>query len=113
MKDLLLIITMGNENQEMARFSLTGALRQAKSGRYNDVKVLFYGPSEKFIANTDESTESTLKELISLKTVDSACIAIAKFYNVDKKLNDMGIELAPFGERLASYIEKGYQVVTF
>ncbi len=113
MKDLLLIITTGNENPEMARFALTGALRQAKSGRYNNVKVLFYGPSEKFIGNSDESTENTLKELVSLNTVDSACIAIAKFYGVEKKLTDMGIELAPFGERLASYIEKEFQVITF
>jgi len=47
-------------------------------------KYFFYGPSEKFIGNPDESTENTLKELVSLNNVDSACVAIAKFYGVEK-----------------------------
>lgn len=113
MKDLLLIITAGDDLPEKARFALMGALRQAKSGRYGDVKVLFYGPSERYVAHLDQDSEKTVKELISLGSVDSACIAIAKFYGVEDSLKNIGINLAPFGERLAQYIDKGYQVITF
>ncbi len=113
MKDLLFIITAGDDSPEKARFALNGALRQAKSGRYNSVKVLLYGPSEKFVCNNDDAIKSIIKEMVSIKSIDSACVAIAKMYGVEDNLKDMGIELAPFGERLAGYVENDYKIITF
>ncbi|MCL4314913.1 MAG: DsrE family protein [Candidatus Thermoplasmatota archaeon] len=113
MTKVLFLLISGKEAPERANMSIITASRQAKSGRYEDVKVLLYGPMEEYVADLKGEYAEAFMDLVNSKAVDSACVAIAKKYNVDQKLSQMGIQLSPFGERLAKYVNEGYQVISF
>ena len=113
MAKLLFLLTSGKEAPERANMSIITAARQAKSGRYEDVKVLLYGPMEEYVANIKGEFAEAFMDLVNSKALDSACVAIAKRYNVDQKLSQMGVQLSPFGERLAKFVNEGYQVISF
>lgn len=90
------------------------AARSVKAKRYDDLKVMFYGPSEEYLAQLSGTALEHFNILMENKAVDSACVAIAKNSGgVDKKLEEMGVSLMPAGERLAYYVNNGYSVVTF
>jgi len=113
MKKLLFLLTSGSDSPDKANLSIITAARQVKSGRYADVKVLLYGPAEKYVTQLSGMPLDSFRELIAAGAIDSACVAIAKNYNVSEDLTNLGIKLEPFGERLAKYVNDDYEVITF
>ncbi len=113
MKKILFLLTSGADSPEKANLGIVTAARQFKSKRYADVKVLLYGPAEKFVTKLDGRFLDAFKELLEGGAIDSACVAIAKNYNVSDDLVKMGIKLEPFGERLSKYVNDDYEVITF
>ena len=113
MKKVLFLLTSGSDSPEKANLSLITAARQLKSNRYADVKVLLYGPMEKFVTKLEGFALDSFKELVAANAIDSACVAIAKNYNVSDELLKIGVKLRPFGERLARFINEDYEVITF
>ncbi|EQD78758.1 hypothetical protein B1A_02098, partial [mine drainage metagenome] len=67
---------------------------------------------EEYVATGEGPIAETFETLIKSGAIDSACSGIAKIYNIEEKLKEKGVELFPFGERLAKYINEGYQVIT-
>ena len=113
MSKVLFLLISGKEAPEKANMAIITASRQVKAGRYEDAKVLLYGPMEEYVVNLKGEYAEAFMDLVNSKAIDSACVAIAKRYNVDQKLSQMGIQLSPFGERLAKYVNEGYQVISF
>ena len=112
MTKVLFVLTSGKETPEKSRMALVMVSRQVNAKRYEDVKVLLYGTAEEFVATGEGPIAEAFETLIKSGAIDSACVAIAKMYNVDEKLKSKGVELFPFGERLAKYVNDGYQVIT-
>ena len=54
-----------------------------------------------------------VKQLVDGKAVDSACVFIAEKNGIKDRLLSFGVELMPAGERIAHYVNAGYQVITF
>jgi hypothetical protein len=103
----------GKDSPERANLALMTISRQIKAGRYEDAKVLLYGPSEEFVANLDGDARDAFNEIVKAGALDSACVFIAKKFDVELKLQSMNVNLLPFGERLAHYVNNGYEVITF
>jgi hypothetical protein len=38
---------------------------------------------------------------------------VAKSLGIEKNLEDLGVNLVPVGNRIAYFLEKGYQVISF
>jgi len=51
--------------------------------------------------------------MLEEKVIDSACIGVAKNEGLVEKLTEIGIRLEPMGDRVAYYINNGYEVITF
>ncbi|MEM3675500.1 MAG: DsrE family protein, partial [Thermoplasmataceae archaeon] len=81
--------------------------------RYEDLKVIFFGPSEEYIANLSGQPLELLRKLQSMNAVDSACIGVAERYGMKDKLISLGFQLSPAGERIAYYVNQGYEVISF
>lgn len=113
MSKVLFLIMSGADSPAKAELGIISAVRSLKANRYEDMKVIFYGPSEEYITKISGESAENVKYLIDSKSVDSACVAIANRSGIDLKLKMMGVELSPFGERLAHYINNGYQVISF
>jgi hypothetical protein len=113
MAKVLFLMMTGKEAPEKAGLALMTISRQIKAGRYEDSKVLLYGPSEEFVANLDGDSKEAFNEIVKAGALDSACVFIAKKLNLELKLQSMNVNLLPFGERLAHYVNNGYEVITF
>jgi hypothetical protein len=113
MAKVLFLMMTGKDSPERANLALMTISRQIKAGRYEDAKVLLYGPSEEFVANLDGDARDAFNEIVKAGALDSACVFIAKKFDVELKLQSMNVNLLPFGERLAHYVNNGYEVITF
>jgi len=110
---VLFLIVAGKEAPERADLAIMTASRQIKAGRYEDTKVLLYGPSEQYISTIKGDVRESFNEIVKAGALDSACVFIAKKFEVDTALQELGVKLLPFGERLAHYVNNGYEVITF
>jgi hypothetical protein len=111
-KALFLILT-GKENAARADLGLISASRSVERKRYDDLKVVFFGASEEYITELSGPALDAFKILYNAGAVDSACIAVAERLGKKEKLESMGIKLLPSGERIAHYVNDGYQVISF
>ncbi|MCL4334553.1 MAG: DsrE family protein [Candidatus Thermoplasmatota archaeon] len=112
MTKVLFLLTSGKEAPEKADLAIISASRQAKAKRYDDVRALLFGPVEEYVTSLEGDAKEAFTELLKNGIIDSACVAVAKKYSVDQSLLNLGIELSPFGERLAKYVNDGYVVIS-
>lgn len=84
-----------------------------KNKRFDDVKIIYFGPSQKRLTQLDGDLKSMFQELLQNKVVDSACISVAQSMNIKPHLEQMGVSLMPAGERVSYYVNQGYEVITF
>ncbi|PWV37232.1 MAG: hypothetical protein DJ555_03145 [Desulfurococcaceae archaeon] len=110
MVKVLLLIMSGDEKADLGvRF----AYRSIENQRFEDLKVIFFGPSQKRILEYSGEMKKMLDELKKRGAVDAACIGVAKDLGIEKPLEDLGLTLVPVGNRIKYFLEKGYQVISF
>ncbi len=110
---VLFLIMAGRDLPGRLSAALAIAANSHRAKRYEDLKVLFFGPSEEYLGDLKGQDLENLRYLISSGAVDSACVSVAEKMGVKEKLQSMGINLYPAGEVLAKYLNAGYQVITF
>lgn len=113
MAKALFLILAGKENPARADLGMISASRSIDKKRYDDLKVIFFGASEEYITELSGPALDAFKILYNAGAVDSACIAVADRMGKKDKLESMGIKLLPAGERIAHYVNEGYQVISF
>ena len=113
MAKVVFLIVAGKEAPERADLAIMTASRQIKAGRYEDTKVILYGPSEQYVSTIKGDVREAFNDIVKAGALDSACVFLAKKFEIETKLEDMGVRLMPFGERLAFYVNSGYEVITF
>jgi len=113
MTKVVFLITSGRDDPEKFSLGLTLAERSFDAHRYEDVKVLLFGPSESYLAEAGDKEMEEVNRLIKKGVVDSACVHVANQAGVAKRLTEIGIQLHPIGERLSYYVNAGYVPITF
>lgn len=113
MAKALFLIVSGSEAPAKAELGIVAAARSIKAKRYDDLKVIFFGPSEEYITKLSGASKEHFEELVKAKAVDSACVAVAERMSVKPQLESLGLTLLPAGERIAHYVNQGYAVITF
>lgn len=93
--------------------AMTMAANTVGTNRYEDFKVIFWGPSQERLLKLEGQLREFLDKLLKAGAIDSACINYAKNKKIDNELLKLNIKLYPAGERLAYYINNGYQVLVF
>ncbi|BCU69674.1 hypothetical protein [Stygiolobus caldivivus] len=89
------------------------AYNSYKSKRFDDMKIIYFGPSQKRLVQLEGELKDMFQELLQNKVIDSACIGVAQNMNIKPHLENMGISLMPAGERVGYYVNQGYEVITF
>ncbi|MEM0373204.1 MAG: hypothetical protein QXV69_08385 [Sulfolobaceae archaeon] len=110
MSKVVFLIMSSDEKFDLA---LRMAYNSYKNKRFDDIKIIFFGPSQKKLIELTGDQKSMLEELIKEKIVDSACIGVAEAMKIKPNLERIGINLFPAGERVSLYIKQGYQILTF
>jgi len=110
----LIIILSGSDNPVKVKLGLNVAWRTKNSGAFEDVKLIFFGPGEEFIAKTeDKEIIEAYEQVLSNNIIPQACVAVADGYGVSKILIDKKVELVHAGQAIAQIMAEGYQPLTF
>jgi len=101
---LLVIIATGDKEKALAGLMYTRNV--LKNKWMEDVKVVFFGPSEKLAAHHDKIAR-LIKEITA--TVECfACKAISDEEGVSEKLEEVGIKVEYVGTIVSNSIKEGY-----
>ncbi len=101
---LLVIIATGD--REKALTGLMYACNVIKYRWLNNVKVVFFGPSEQLVAN-DEEVANKAREIAAL-TDCFACKTISDKQSVSLNLAEAGIKVEYVGDVISNLIKEGY-----
>jgi hypothetical protein len=93
--------------------AMTMAANTVGTNRYEDFKVIFWGPSQERLLRLEGPVKDYFEKLLRAGAIDSACINYAKNKNIESELTKLNIKLHPTGDRVAYYINNGYQVLVF
>jgi hypothetical protein len=87
-------------------------LNAAKNKWMDEVKVIFFGPSEK-LAAFDSDIQGRIKELKESGVEVLACVWCAKRMNIVKNLEDTGIKVIGVGSIISQLLKDGWASLTF
>ncbi|MCL6002858.1 MAG: hypothetical protein M0Z77_01340 [Thermoplasmatales archaeon] len=113
MTKVLYIVMSGKEAEQRFDMALISATRIAENKMVENLKVLFFGPSELLLSQATGERAEKIKKLIELGVVDSACVMIAKNMNIETELKTRGINLEGYSSRFVALLGEGYTPVTF
>ncbi len=110
----LIIILSGQDSPIKVKLGLNVAWRTKNSGAFEDVKLLFFGPGEDFIAKTDDKEIlEAYGEVLKNNIIPQACVAVADGFGISAVLQEKKVELVRAGQRIAELMAEGYQPITF
>lgn len=101
---LLVIIATGEK--EKALTGLMYARNALKKGWLDDVKIVFFGPSEKLIVQ-DEQVANEVKD-IAVIGESFACKFISDREGFSDEVEKLGVKVEYVGSIISNFIKKGY-----
>ncbi len=101
-----LIVVIATGDREKALAGLMYARNVLKYRWLDDIKVVFFGPSEKLAAH-DEKVAGSIKE-IAEKSDCFACKAISDREGVSETLEKAGMRVEYVGDIVSEAIKEGY-----
>jgi len=82
-----------------------------KQGWFDEVVLIVWGPSAKLLSE-NKMLQDYVKKMQEAGIKVEACIACAKMYEVDVKLQDLGIDVKGMGVPLSNYLKDGWKVLS-
>lgn len=105
------LIILSTAEKDKAITGILYATNAIKYGWLNDVKVCFFGPFEKLVAE-DEQVQEWVTPLLE-HHVPVACKFISDSHGVSEKLMQLGIQVEYVGELVSNSIKDGYLPMVF
>ncbi len=82
-----------------------------KQGWFDEVVLIIWGPSAQLLAE-NTMLQDYVKDMQDAGIIVEACIACARMYEVDEKLQNMGIDVKGMGVPLSNYMKNGWKVLS-
>lgn len=101
---LLVIVATGDKAKAMT--ALMYAKNAIKKEWLDDIKVVYFGPSEELMVNDPEVANAAI-EVAGLGE-SFACKAISDRQGISEKVDNMGIKVDYVGTIISDYIKDGY-----
>jgi len=101
------VVTVVSDDEKFD-VAVTFVYRSWMHRRFDDVNLLFLGPSQRKLARLEGELMKMVDELVTAGVVDSACVRYAESHGIADELAKRRIKLASYGERLASLLKEGY-----
>ncbi|BDC18569.1 DsrE family protein [Acidianus sp. HS-5] len=112
-KNIVVMINSGKDQKAKILTGLTLALVGEQKHLFDDVQVMFFGPSEQLIAEKDPDIMNMLNQLVSLEKV-YACQLVGDSMNITDKLKEVqGLTVTLVGPVIADFVAKGYEILNF
>ena len=101
------IIVISTAEKEKVYAGMMYAVNALKQGWMKDVKLIFFGPSEKLLLS-DSKFQDYLNEYLELKGKVAACKFISDNDQTSEKIERMGVRIEPVGEIISNHIKDGF-----
>ncbi len=109
-KKVLVIISSGDKN--VISTAVTFGIVSFEAKLYDDLKVFFFGPSEKVITE-DKDLQSSLSKLIKDGITPVACVNLGNAFDITPKLTTLGFNVIPVGKAIADLVNQDYATMVF
>lgn len=102
---IIVIISTGEASK--ARIGAMYAVNALKNAWMEDVKLVFFGPSEELLLR-DKALQSLLYEYQSEDGEALACKFIAENEKLEASISELGVEVKYVGKHISDLIHDGY-----
>ncbi|HKJ97266.1 MAG TPA: hypothetical protein VJ944_05955 [Thermoplasmataceae archaeon] len=110
---MLVLITSGLENRDKLLVGMRFAMNSARKNNLEDVKVVFFGPSEKAIAGDDQEVRDLYSKLVEHNVTSIACNGYGAANDLSEGIAKLGVKLENVSDTIPGFINSGYSVVSF
>jgi hypothetical protein len=100
------LFIMSTGENEKALTGLTFAYFAKVQGWFDDVKVVFLGPTERLLVE-DENIQKVAKDMVELDP-PVACKLISDQQGISDKLEEMGLNVSFVGDIISGFVKDGY-----
>ena len=109
-KKLAVLWTSGDpEVAEKMAFMYT--YNAKKQGWFDEVVLIVWGPSAKLLSE-NKMLQDYVKKMQEAGIKVEACMACARMYEVDGKLQELGIDVKGMGVPLSNYLKEGWKTLS-
>jgi hypothetical protein len=108
----VLVILSSADREVALEAGLTYPLNAVKHKWMDEVKVIFFGPSEK-VVTYDPEVQEGLKKLRDIGLEIMACKWCADRMNITSKLEELGIKVVYVGPIISQLLKDGWASLTF
>ena len=82
-----------------------------KQGWFDEVVLIVWGPSAKLLSE-NKMLQDYVKKMQEAGIKVEACMACARMYEVDGKLQELGIDVKGMGVPLSNYLKEGWKTLS-
>jgi hypothetical protein len=82
-----------------------------KQGWFDEVVLIVWGPSAKLLTE-NKMLQDYVKKMQEAGIKVEACMACARMYEVDGKLQELGIDVKGMGVPLSNYLKDGWKTLS-
>lgn len=82
-----------------------------KQGWFDEVVLIVWGPSAKLLSE-NKMLQDYVKKMQDAGVKVEACMACARMYEVDGKLQELGIDVKGMGVPLSNYLKEGWKTLS-
>jgi hypothetical protein len=82
-----------------------------KQGWFDEVVLIVWGPSAKLLSE-NKMIQDYVKKMQDAGIKVQACMACARMYDVDGKLQELGIDVKGMGVPLSNYLKEGWKTLS-
>lgn len=109
-KKVVIVISSGDKQVIMPALNM--ALKSKRDNLYEDVKVQFFGISQK-IAAEDPDVQELIGELVKAGVSPMACQHISDKFEITVKLDNLGFDNVQIPIEIAKLVNEGYIPMVF
>jgi hypothetical protein len=110
--DKVFVILSSQDREVLLEVGFTYPFNAAKNAWMDEVKIIFFGPSEKLVVQ-DPEVQSRLKETQSAGVHVMACKWCSDRMGITDDLEALGIEVLYVGPVISELLKEGWAVLTF
>ncbi len=102
-----IVVVISTAEKEKVYTGMMYAVNAIKQGWMKEVRLIFFGPSEKLLLS-DSELQDYVKEYLKLKGEAVACKFISDNDKTSENISKMGLQVQYVGEMISDLIKDGF-----
>ena len=110
-KNKLAVLWTSGDPEVAEKMAFMYTYNAKKQGWFDEVVLIVWGPSAKLLSE-NKMIQDYVKKMQEAGIKVEACMACARMYEVDGKLQELGIDVKGMGVPLSNYLKEGWKTLS-